>query len=101
MCNVNPVYLSAVAQSVSRWPFTSLARVRSRDNRCEFNGGKVALGKDFFQMLPFSPVSIITPLFHVFLPLHAVLTRTKVRSVGTFEKQYSLGGIWHKRSFTF
>ena len=51
----------------------------------------MASGQEFFLVLPFLPVSIITPVCHMYVPLLAVLTRTKVRSVETFEKQRSLG----------
>ena len=57
-----------------------------RSVRVIFVVDKAAFGQVFLRVLSFSSVSIIPPLLHTNLHLHAVLTRTKGRSLGTFQK---------------
>jgi branched-subunit amino acid transport protein len=57
-----------MAQAVNRWPLTAETRVH-----VGFVVDKVALGQVFLRVLPFSPASIIPPLFHSHLsPPHEV-----------------------------
>ena len=59
-----------------------------------FVGGQSGSGTAFPSLLLFSPVSIIPPLLHTQLNLHAALTkRTNERRLGTFQKVTPLR-IW-------
>jgi hypothetical protein len=51
------------------------------------------LGQVFLCVLPFSPVYIVPPKLRTHLHLHVALTRTKERSLGTFQKSNALSEI--------
>jgi hypothetical protein len=49
---------------------------------------EVALGRGFLRVIWFDPVSVISPMLHINLHLHAARTRrTNGRSLGTFTKE--------------
>jgi hypothetical protein len=50
--------------SVSRWPPTAEARVRSRVSPCGICGGQSGTGTGFPRVLRFSLVNFITPVLH-------------------------------------
>jgi len=62
----------------------------------------MALGQIFLQVIRFSSVSIISPMFHTH-HLHVFLTRrTNERSLGTFQKSFFLiGEHWIEKHFVF
>ena len=85
-CSIHTAQCPAMAQAVIHHPVMAEARFRSHVSLCEICGGRSGSGTVFFPPVPlFSPVSIIPPLLHNHLNLHAALTRrTNGRSLGSF-----------------
>jgi hypothetical protein len=72
--------------AVSRRPITAEARIRSEISRCEIcDGQSVHWGRFSSEYFGFS-LPVISPISLLSLHLHVALTRTKGRSLGTFQK---------------
>jgi hypothetical protein len=106
ICTIYSVLHSgrAIAQAVSRRPFTAEAQILSRSSLCEICSGQSGTGTGLSPRLRFSPVSIIPPMLHTHLRLRVVLTRrTTGRSLGTFGKQCfffsEIGAYWVEKYF--
>jgi len=72
------------AQAVSRRPLTAEAQVRFQVIPCAIYGGQSGTETGFSPSSYVSPVSIIPPMLHTHLDLHAALTRRANRR--TLEK---------------
>jgi hypothetical protein len=58
---------NAMAQVVSHWPHTTQARVHAWVGPRDICGGQSGTGKSFALSPSFFPVSIISPLHHIYL----------------------------------
>jgi hypothetical protein len=82
----------AMADAVSRLPFTEEARFRSYASLLEVCGGQSGAETGFSPKFRLSSVNIIPPMRHTHLQLHAALTRrTNVRTLGANRKQSFFG----------
>jgi hypothetical protein len=78
----------AISQAVSCRVLTADDLVLSQASVCEIWMEEVALGQGFLPVIPFSTVSIILPVLHIYVRLYVALTRrTSGRSLVTFRKQ--------------
>jgi len=74
-------------QAVSRRPVMSEARVRSQYSPYEICGRQSDTRRGCSPSISVPPVSIIPPILHTYLHLHAAVTRmTNGRSLGTLQK---------------
>lgn len=78
-------------QAVNRWPPTAGTQLLSQASACDTFDGHSGNGTDFSRILRSSSFSVIPPMLHTPLHLHAAVTsRIKMQSLGTLKKINSL-----------
>lgn len=82
-----------MSEAVSRWPYRVKEWFRSMSVRVRSVVDEAALRQTFLQVLLFSHVSIIIPMFLTYVHLRVAITRWKNRrSLGIFQKALSVIG---------